>query len=92
MEQSPTCLRCGSEMVRLGVQTFQLGRETLFFDSHLFEGGLELKIFGCPSCGKVEFFSEKVQEWTAEYECPICHAKYPRDAERCPKCLTKREK
>ena len=92
MEQSLTCLRCGSEMVRLGVQTFQLGRETLFFDSHLFEGGLELEIFGCPSCGKVEFFSEKVQEWTAEYECPICHAKYPRDAERCPKCLTKREK
>ena len=57
MEQSLICLRCGAEMVSLGTRDFQLGRETMFFDSHLWEGALELKIFGCPSCGKVEFFS-----------------------------------
>ena len=35
MEQSLTCLRCGAEMVSLGTRDFQLGRETMFFDSHL---------------------------------------------------------
>lgn len=87
MERSLTCLRCGDEMVALGTREFQLGRETIFFDSHLWEGAMELEIFGCPSCGKIEFFSEKAREWAAEYECPVCHARYPRDAERCPKCL-----
>ena len=92
MERSLTCLRCGTEMVRLGMREFQLGRETKFVDSHRWEGSMELEVFGCPSCGKVEFFSEQVPTWGAEYECPVCRAKYPRDAERCPKCLTKREK
>ena len=92
MERAMNCLRCGTEMVRLGMREFQLGRETRFVDSHRWEGSMELEVFGCPSCGKVEFFSEKTQEWAAEYECPVCHARYPRDAERCPKCFTKREK
>ena len=91
MERSLTCLRCGAEMVAPGTREFQLGRETIFFDSHLWEGAMELEIFGCPSCGKIEFFSEKTREWAAEYECPVCHARYPRDAECCPKCFTKRE-
>ena len=91
MDRPLNCLRCGTEMVRLGVHTFQLGRETLFFDSHLLEGGLDLEIIGCPSCGKVELFSDETRKWAAEYECPICHAKYPMDAERCPKCLTRRK-
>ena len=91
MNEPMNCLRCGAQLVRLGVRTFQLGRETVAFDPHVWEGGLELEVFGCPSCGKVELFSGKVQAWAAEYECPVCHHRYPRAEDRCPRCYAKRE-
>lgn len=48
MDRSLTCLRCGTEMVRVGARKFQMGQETRFFDSHLWEGAMELEVFGCP--------------------------------------------
>ena len=52
------CLRCGAPMLKMGVQTFQLGVEKPFLGDlpHLLSGGLSLEVMCCEKCRKVEFF------------------------------------
>ena len=51
------CLRCGGAMEKLGRKKFQMGQENFFFDTHMFEGSMELEVLRCPKCRKVEFFA-----------------------------------
>ena len=53
------CLRCSAPMAKIGRRKFQMGSETFFFDSHMFDGSMELDVLRCTKCGKVEFFSPK---------------------------------
>ena len=53
------CLRCSAPMAKIGRRKFQMGSETFFFDSHMFDGSMELDVLRCTQCGKVEFFSPK---------------------------------
>ena len=50
------CPHCGVPFLKLGRKCFQMGEENFFIDTHLWEGSLELDIFHCPQCRKVEFF------------------------------------
>ena len=50
------CLRCGGDMEKIGRKKFQMGEENFFFDSHMWEGAMELDVLRCPKCRKVEFF------------------------------------
>ena len=52
------CLRCGETMEDLGCEEIQLGHYGFFSGhlSNLFSGALEVRIYACPGCGKIEFF------------------------------------
>ena len=52
------CLRCNGEMEHLGHESLQLGQYGFFTGhlSNLFSGALEVDIYACKSCGKLEFY------------------------------------
>lgn len=51
------CLRCESEMVLKCTEKIQLGEAGLFGNwNNVFAGALEVEIYICDKCGKVEFF------------------------------------
>ena len=52
------CLRCGSAMGFVMRERFQLGQTGLILGDlpNLLAGSLELDVYGCPQCGKLEFF------------------------------------
>ena len=52
------CLRCHSEMEHLGQESLQLGQYGFFTGhlSNLFSGALEVDIYACRHCGKLEFY------------------------------------
>ena len=52
------CLRCHGEMEYLGQESLQLGQYGLLTGhlSNLFSGALEVDIYACRRCGKLEFY------------------------------------
>jgi hypothetical protein len=61
LDRSPNaCLRCGSPIQSMGIEEFRVGGTTggwklLFGEwAELGEGMLNLELFACGSCGKVE--------------------------------------
>ncbi len=55
------CLRCEYEMISRGTEKIQLGESGLLFGSwnNVSAGSLEVEIYICDKCGKVEFFYVK---------------------------------
>ena len=55
------CLRCQTEMEHLSDEEIQLGRQSFLLGSlsNLLSGALNVKIYVCPNCKKLEFFYEK---------------------------------
>lgn len=51
------CLRCGQEMFFLKQEKLQLGQTGFLLGDwpNLLAGSLEVEIYGCNSCGKLEF-------------------------------------
>lgn len=58
------CLRCNSAMDDLGCEEIQLGRYGFFSGhlSNLFSGSMEVRIYSCPCCGKMEFFNAAAEQ------------------------------
>ena len=52
------CLRCGARMNFAMQQKFQMGEAGFLTGDwpHIMAGALELEVYFCPECGKVEFF------------------------------------
>ena len=52
------CQRCGAQMQFGMQQKFQMGQTGLFLGDwpNILAGALELEVWFCPDCGKVEFF------------------------------------
>lgn len=64
------CLRCGGDM-KFGLrQHFQMGKAGFFSGDwpHLLAGALELDVYFCPDCGKVEFFTPDSPQTAPEME------------------------
>ncbi len=87
------CLRCGTEMEFGFQQKFQMGEHTLLLGdwNHLRSGSLELEVWFCPDCGKVEFFTpEAVGTYThkdlPQKKCPKCGQEQDFDYPKCPFC------
>jgi hypothetical protein len=57
------CLRCKTEMDHLGTEQIQLGQTGWILGDlpNLLAGAMELSIYGCPHCGKIEFFQPHPQ-------------------------------
>ena len=91
------CLRCGTPMDCLGREKLQLGEAGLILGAlpHLFAGALELEIYTCPSCGKVEFFRPRLTKGQLDgyshsdlpqKQCPNCGETHDFDYPQCPYC------
>ena len=91
------CLRCGASMQCLGREKFQLGEAGILLGDlpHLFAGALELEVYACPVCGKVEFYRPKLtkgeltgysHEDLPQKKCPHCGETHDFDYPQCPYC------
>lgn len=85
------CLRCCAMMQLLKRETLQLGQTTWLFGDlpNLMAGGLDVEIYACPQCGKLEFFQQPIPEEQGGQTmriCPRCGRRHGADRDRCPAC------
>ena len=62
------CLRCNTPMKDDGRRDIQLGRHSFLFGDidNLLSGSLEVKIYICPNCKKIELFESDAEETLSE--------------------------
>ena len=73
---------------------FQLGKMGWILGDlpHLLSGAMQLSVYRCSVCGKVEFFSfepletEKPEDQIAQVLCPRCKQMHDMDYPKCPFC------
>ncbi len=86
------CSGCGGAMRLFGREQIQLGRSSLLFGTlpHLLAGALDVEIWECPDCGKLDLYrGEEVEEdegRMAQVICPRCGAEHDLDDPKCPNC------
>ncbi len=83
------CLRCGKQMIFIKRESLQLGRTGWLLGdfSNLLAGALEVNIYMCEGCGKIEFYSdEPIEEELMQKECPNCGKMHDFDYPKCPFC------
>lgn len=93
-----TCLRCGQTMRYLKRECLQRRKHGWFiqdWDYHI-AGALDVEIWACPGCRKLEFFWSSVEAERLKPEedeevqiiCVQCRQAYEINEERCPFCGT----
>ena len=88
------CLRCGQEMNHMSDQKIHLGQTGWLLGDwpNLLAGALEVSIYVCPSCGKLEFYradhaeTSHAPDHVAQRQCPRCGRMHDMDYPRCPYC------
>ena len=70
MMRNLKCLRCGNDMLFLKQEKLQLGQTGLILGDwpNLIAGALDVEIYGCHKCGKLEFYMPGFPE--PEYDEP----------------------
>ena len=92
--QKLKCLRCDAPMQFIKRENMQLGKTGWFMGdwSNLLAGALDVAIFTCPECGKLELFrggcceEQTEQEGIAQTTCPNCGTHHDLDDPKCPRC------
>ncbi len=89
--KSIACLRCHTDMNFMGMEKIQLGQTGFLLGAlpNLLAGALEVGMYVCPSCGKLEFFcteAEKKTDTLPQVECPVCGKMHDFDYPKCPFC------
>ena len=87
------CLRCEGEMKFITREKIQLGKMGLLLGDlpHLVSGALEVNIYACKSCKKMELFDagdifESAQDELPQKTCPHCGERHDFDYPKCPAC------
>lgn len=82
------CLRCQKTMKYMGEEDIQLGQTGWIVGSlpNLLAGSMNLSVYVCPKCGKVEFFCTADQNQIAQTKCPKCGGEHDIDYPSCPYC------
>ncbi|MBE7020684.1 MAG: hypothetical protein E7411_04530 [Ruminococcaceae bacterium] len=83
------CLRCNGEMKYSGTRKIQLGETGWVLGDlpNLIAGSMEVDIYSCSRCGKIEFFHTEYDEsGIAKTQCPKCGKKHDCDYPKCPFC------
>lgn len=86
------CLRCGNLMKYMKSEKIQLGQYGWLLGdiSNLMAGSLDVDIYACDACGKLEFYnaeeSKMEEDQIAQIRCPNCGKVHDIDYPRCPIC------
>lgn len=91
MSQSLLCLRCNAFMQYVKTETLQLGQTGWLLGDlpNLLAGGLDVDIYICPQCHKIEFFQHQqtsTHSEIAQKQCPRCGHMHDIDYPKCPYC------
>ena len=70
----------GREQLQLGKTGWILGDLP-----NLLAGALDLEVYACPACGKIEFFIPSEEE-LPQRKCPVCGRQHDFDYPKCPHC------
>ena len=95
MNKEMKCLRCDANMVCVDTHTrLQLGKSGILTGnwSNVLSGALEVEIYRCDGCGKIEFFSVDVtamESKITQVSCPYCKYLHDLDDVKCPCCHKK---
>lgn len=92
-----TCLRCGTELNCLGQEKLQLGETGFILGDlpNLLAGAMEVEIYACPACGKMEFYRPVLTRGqpdgyshadVPQKRCPRCGEQHDFDYPKCPYC------
>ncbi len=86
-----TCAGCGEIMRFLSRENIQLGKTGWVLGDlpNLLAGALDVCIYICPACHKLEFYLSEEQELRDELPqktCPSCGTVHDFDYPKCPKC------
>ncbi len=85
------CLRCDAAMRHFKTEKLQLGETGWLLGDlpNLFAGSLEVDIYICPKCGKIEFFQAEAEAdgiTIQQKKCPECGKTHDIDYPKCPFC------
>lgn len=94
------CTRCGGEMNHIKTEKLQLGQTGWILGDwpNLIAGALEVDIFCCSGCGKLEFYRADIHTERTfpsarhapselpQVTCPNCGIKHDFDYPCCPLC------
>ena len=84
------CLRCNAEIKFLSKEKLQLGKTGWLLGDlpNLVAGALEVDIYRCPACKRLEFFAADELEGNdlPKRTCPSCGTVHDFDYPKCPKC------
>lgn len=92
MDRKLRCQRCGADMGYVKTERLQLGQAGVIFGllPNILAGGLDVEIYCCSGCGKLEFFAaapmESETETLPQRTCPQCGKAHDFDYPRCPYC------
>ena len=78
----------------LRAEKLQMGQTSWLWGDfpNLLAGALEVEIYLCPQCGKLEFYSgienqePQMPDGMAQKTCPQCGLKHDLDDPKCPRC------
>ena len=90
MKNNIDCLRCGKKMNHIRTEKIQLGQTGWILGDlpNLLAGAMEVEIYSCPKCRKLEFFladtTEEGLEGLPQKQCPKCGMLHDFDYPKCP--------
>ena len=84
------CVRCDREMRFLTHEQIQLGKTGWILGDipNLIAGAIEVSIYICPACQKLEFYArqEPTDNELPQKTCPNCGTIHDFDFPKCTKC------
>lgn len=89
MENDIVCLRCGRGMNHIRKEKIQFGQTGWILGDlpNLVAGAMEVDIYSCPKCRKLEFFlADAEEEGLPQKQCPNCGKRHDFDYPKCPFC------
>lgn len=89
MKKDLLCLRCGQKMNHIKTQKLQLGQTGWILGDlpNLLAGSMEVDVYSCSHCGKIEFFSSNEKNvGLPQKQCPKCGKQHDFDYPKCPFC------